>query len=105
MSGFLSEVFIFIPHTYTMKLVSEPRNGTVRYESVMMLRNKLEELGKMKGVNQDEKGRGFHPKEKNKTMFLQVSIYLNAICYPDPEEFLNLLFKHILNVEPFVHIK
>ena len=24
---------------------------------------------------------------------------------PDPEEFLNLLFKHILNVEPFVHIK
>ena len=37
-------------------LVSEPRNGIVRYESVMMLRNKLEELGKMKGVNQDEKG-------------------------------------------------
>ena len=37
--------------------VSEPRNGVVRYESVMMLRNKLEELGKMKGVNQDEKGR------------------------------------------------
>ena len=36
--------------------VSEPRNGVVRYESVMMLRNKLEELGKMKGVNQDEKG-------------------------------------------------
>ena len=32
------------------------RNGVVRYESVMLLRNKLEELGKMKGVNQDEKG-------------------------------------------------
>ena len=36
--------------------VSESRNGVVRYESVMKLRNKLEELGKMKGVNQDEKG-------------------------------------------------
>ena len=28
----------------------------VRFESVMRLRDKLEELGKMKGVNQDEKG-------------------------------------------------
>ena len=37
-------------------LVFEPRNGVVRYESVMMLRNKLDELGKKKGVNQDEKG-------------------------------------------------
>ena len=34
------------------------RNGVVRHESVMKLRNKLEELGKMKGVNQDEKGSG-----------------------------------------------
>ena len=32
------------------------RNAVVRHESVMRLRNKLEELGKMKGVNQDEKG-------------------------------------------------
>lgn len=32
------------------------RNGAVRHESVMRLRNKLEQLGKMKGVNQDEKG-------------------------------------------------
>ena len=28
----------------------------MRFESVMRLRDKLEELGKMKGVNQDEKG-------------------------------------------------
>ena len=97
MSRFLFKVFI---HGSRI-LVSDPRNGTVRYESVMHLRNKLEELGKMKGVNQDEKGRGFHTKEKHVFM----SFYLNAICYPDPEEFLNLLFKHILNVEPFVHIK
>ena len=37
-------------------MVSKSRNGIVRHESVMKLRNKLEELGKMKGVNQDEKG-------------------------------------------------
>ena len=28
-----------------------------------------------------------------------------AVSHPDPEEFLNLLFKHILNVEPYVHLK
>ena len=32
------------------------RNGAVRFESVMRLRNKLEELGKMTGIAQDEKG-------------------------------------------------
>ena len=32
------------------------RNGVVRFESVMRLRNKLEELGKMEGVNTKEKG-------------------------------------------------
>lgn len=32
------------------------RNGIVRYESVMKLRNKLEELSKLKGIAQHEKG-------------------------------------------------
>ena len=32
------------------------RNGVVRYESVMMLRNKLDELGKMEGFTEKEKG-------------------------------------------------
>ena len=32
------------------------RNGAVRFESVMWLRNKLDELGKMEGVNTAEKG-------------------------------------------------
>ena len=36
------------------------RNGVVRHESIMSLRNKLEELGKIKGVNLDEKG-GYTP--------------------------------------------
>ena len=27
------------------------------------------------------------------------------VSHPDPEEFLNLLFKHTLKVEPFLHIK
>ena len=44
---------------YTLHYYEWPlkfRNGVVRFESVMQLRNKLEELGKMKGINQDEKG-------------------------------------------------
>ena len=32
------------------------RNGVVRFESVMKLRNKLEDLGKLTGINEDEKG-------------------------------------------------
>ncbi|CAI8016038.1 Ubiquitin carboxyl-terminal hydrolase CYLD [Geodia barretti] len=54
------------------------KNGAVRFESVMRLRNKLEELGKMEGITAKEK---------------------------DPEEFLNMLFKHTLHVDPFIHIK
>jgi len=37
-------------------ILSNTRNGIVRHESVMKLRNKLEEFGKRKGINQDEKG-------------------------------------------------
>ena len=48
--------FYEIPPPSTPKNIFISRNGVVRYESVMRLRNKLEELGKMKGVNQDEKG-------------------------------------------------
>ena len=33
------------------------RYGTARHESIMGLRNKLEEYGKMKGANKDEKGK------------------------------------------------
>ena len=32
------------------------RNGVVRYESVMALRTKLDELGKMEGIAHAEKG-------------------------------------------------
>ena len=37
-------------------IITSFRNGAVRYESVMTLRNKLDELGKMEGVNTAEKG-------------------------------------------------
>ena len=43
-------------NNYICDLSFITRNGVVRHESVMRLRNKLEELGKMKRVNQDEKG-------------------------------------------------
>ena len=41
------DVMIFSPHF---------RNGIVRYESVMALRNKLDELGEMEGIAHAEKG-------------------------------------------------
>ncbi len=33
------------------------RHGVVKFESVMKLREKLDHLGQMKGIPQDEKGR------------------------------------------------
>ena len=67
----------------------------VKFESVMKLRNKLEELGKMEGVNTAEKGQ---PVREGGG---QVSSCLST----DPEEFLKMLFKHTFYVEPFMHIK
>ena len=37
-------------------IIPYSRNGAVRFESVMRLRNKLDELGKMEGVSTAEKG-------------------------------------------------
>ena len=34
----------------------DSRNGVVRFESVMKMRNKLGELGKMEGITEKEKG-------------------------------------------------
>lgn len=57
----------------------------------------------MKGVNQDEKGE------------VQISLIpaFSSACVhadflgriSDPEEFLNMLFKHTLHVTPFINIK
>ncbi|XP_019849469.1 PREDICTED: ubiquitin carboxyl-terminal hydrolase CYLD-like [Amphimedon queenslandica] len=52
--------------------------GLARYESIMGLGDSLEEFGRMKGAKTDEK---------------------------DPEEFLNLLFKEVLHIPPFLTIK
>ena len=49
-------VSIQIVHSKLYAFLYTFRNGVVRYESVMKLRSKLEELGKMKGVNHDKKG-------------------------------------------------
>ena len=79
---------IHVPHT---------RNGAVRFESVMRLRNKLDELGKMEGVSTAEKGWLISSE--------CVSISDCTVHCSDPEEFLNMLFKHTLHVEPFIQIK
>ena len=72
------------------------RNGVVKFESVMKLREELDQLGKMKGITQDEKGN-----------FESYSYYLGCNLYShlDPEEFLNLMFKHTLQVPPFISIR
>jgi ubiquitin thioesterase CYLD len=54
------------------------KRGVVRCEPVLELREQLDTLGKITGLLQDEK---------------------------DPEEFLNLLFKHALSASPFVSIQ
>ena len=45
-------------HVYMSFRVPCPlyRNGVVRYESVMRMRNALEVLGKMEGITEKEKG-------------------------------------------------
>jgi ubiquitin thioesterase CYLD len=55
------------------------KNGVVTFDHVMNLRHALDKLNKMKGLTHAEQ---------------------------DPEEFLNLLFKHVLKVaEPFINLK
>ena len=46
-------VFLFITSFYNWF----DRYGLARYESVMNLRDSLEEFGRMKGANKDEKGK------------------------------------------------
>ncbi|XP_064393282.1 ubiquitin carboxyl-terminal hydrolase CYLD-like isoform X2 [Halichondria panicea] len=53
------------------------KNGVVRFESVMKMRNALDELGKTEGITEKER---------------------------DPEEFLNMFFKHMLP-RPFISIR
>ena len=50
------EVSVAVCLIFSQSYFPDLRNGAVRYESVMRLRNKLEELGKMEGVNTKEKG-------------------------------------------------
>lgn len=76
------------------------RNGVVRHESVMRLRNKLKKLRKMKGVNQDKEGESFFVR-----LSFTYNIYSIDNNYSDPEDFLNMLFKHFLHVPPFLDIK
>ena len=79
------------------------RNGVVRYESVIALRTKLDELGKMEGIAR--------AKKSNFQTLMVCSMHilfhhnLMHLLLPDPEEFLNMLFKHTLKVDPFLTIR
>ncbi len=61
---------------------------------MMELRRKIEELGKMEGVQEKEKGES-HAKFSHS----------DFIPLLDPEELLNLLFKNILHIPPFIQIR
>jgi hypothetical protein len=67
----------------------------------MVLRTKLDELGKMEGIAHAEKGCSLTD------ICDHVHVYeiLHLVDYADPEEFLNMLFKHTLKVDPFLVIR
>ena len=71
------------------------RNGVIRSEPIQSLRSQLDKLGEMAGLTQDEKG-----KQPAVTVF----IFVNNL-FSDPEEFLNLLFKQVLCIQPFISIR
>ena len=67
----------------------------------MKLRERLDELGKMKGITKDEKGMlcSLPPIFGNTLISFLYTINI------DPEEFLNMLFKHVLKTKPFIEIR
>ena len=80
-----------------VSIIFNNRNGVARYESVMELRNYLEHLGTMEGANKDEKG--------NYTQSMTGCSPSSILFSTDPEEFLNMLFKKVLHVRPFISIR
>ena len=64
----------------------------------MALRTKLDELGKMEGIAHAEKG-------QLDVAVKQLNVVLLRLFPTDPEEFLNMLFKHTLKVDPFLTIR
>ena len=64
----------------------------------MELRDSLEEFGRMKGAKTDEKGKLYTYCDINIAIIIIIIIL-------DPEEFLNLLFKEVLHIPPFLTIK
>ena len=64
----------------------------------MDLRDSLEEFGRMKGAKTDEKGKLYTYCDINIAIIIIIIIL-------DPEEFLNLLFKEVLHIPPFLTIK
>ena len=71
------------------------RNGVIRSEPIQQLRVQLDKLGKMTGLTQEEKGK-----------YTSLALCLSSlISSPLPEEVLNLLFKQVLSILPFISIE
>jgi hypothetical protein len=68
----------------------------------MALRTKLDDLGKMEGIGHTEEGCSL---TDINFMIVCVCEMLCLVDCADPEEFLNMLFKHTLRVDPFLMIR
>ena len=73
------------------------RRNVVVFDAVMELRTALDNLMKnVKGLTSDEKGFNY---------YFMLHLFKYVLWIADPEEFLNLLFKHVLFVDPFLCIR
>ena len=68
--------------------------SVVLQDSTQVFRTHLANLQEMRGFSSDEKG-----------CLCTGSMLLLFFTSIDPEEFLNFLFKHVLQLDPFVHIR
>ena len=66
--------------------------------SIQEFRASLADIQKTKGVTSDDKGGKLFLLYVHR---LKLCVYLNL----DPENILTLLFKHILHLDPFLHIR
>ena len=96
--------YIFLSHCphYYVSSKSSPstRNGMVSFDHVMKLRNTLDKLNRIKGLTHVEQGEWscaclMYACLYNCNLLTLNTAYLN---FTDPEEFLNLLFKHVLKL-------
>lgn len=87
-----------------------PRHGYVCATKVMKLRRILESVEAASGFTSEEKGvcDSRAPACCGGELWVSVplsSSFFSAALFADPEEFLNILFNHILRVDPLLKLR